>query len=403
MNKKILLCLLCLTIISCNKKEDNSNLLSKYIQIDKVINTGCEYKGGRTSFLIALYKDDVYMKPQLTGDGLRINVYNQKNKKMIIKHFKLHKSINDTLKHYSEPYDIEVTNQYIYTLFIDYLIVIDKYNSDNTYLTNLKEPFQSLKVFGNDLFLSRAFDFSPEEGLSPIRIAKYDLKTKRITKVLDPISDAYEFSYVWPFNWFDISNTGDVAFTQAISPEQSIYNYNLEYKEKLFYKPKNWKNVDMTELNYIRKEKLKLSPQEISERLVKTDDGRGSRIVSVNFANDSTLLVFYTSPNLNEKAGFVRYCNIWKRKNDKWVLFDKQLKDAYPELSSTLSKGNFPFSGSMQKVRFVNNKAYYIFVSPNEDKLLQFGKKFSVVKKEMNRHFAEDRIFHQLYIYKCKF
>jgi hypothetical protein len=407
MLKWIIMGLLIITLVSCDKKEDNSKLLSNYIQIEKVINIGAEYKGGSPNFLIAINNDEIFMKPELTAKGLGMNVYNQKHNKMKHITFNLSKAISDTLQYCSEPLDFDVSEKNIYAMFSHYLLVIDRNDSNNTYLNDLKEGFQKLKVSGNTIILCRAYKFSapPTSNMVPVPIciAQYDLLSKKITKSVELSSNALEFSHFTPSNWFDISNSGDVVFTQAISPEQAIDNNNLELKQKLTYKPKNWQQVDMTELNYIRKLKKEPDPQEIIARLIKTDDGVGCRMISVNFVNDSTLLAFYTSPSVKEKVDFVRYCNIWKRKNDKWVLFDKALKDAYPDISATLTKENFPFNGSMQKLRFYNNKAYYIYVSPDEEKLLQFGKKFSVVKKEMNRHFAEDKLFHQLYIFNCRF
>jgi len=403
MSKWIIIGLLIFTLISCEEKEDNSKLLSKYIQIEKIINIGAEFKGGPPNFLIAINNDEIFMKPELSSNGFKLNVYNQKSNKMTVLQYNLNKSIRDTLKYNFDPNDFDINKEYIYAVFTNKLLVIDRINPVNTYLIDLKERFHKIKAIKNELILCRAYDYLPSETMFPIRIAKFDLTTKKLTAFAIPTSDAIEFSYFSPSNWFDISNRGDIVFTQAISPEQDIYDINLELKQKLIYKPKNWKQIDMKELNYIRKLPKKPDAQEIIAHLIKTDDGVGCRMISVNFVNDSTLLAFYTSPSVSEKVEFVRYCNIWKRKNDKWVLFDKELKDAYPELSTTLSKENFPINGSMQKLRFYNNKAYYIYVSPDEDKLLQFGKKFSVIKKEMNRHFAEDKLYHQLYIFNCRF
>jgi hypothetical protein len=403
MLKKVLIGLLFLTIISCNKKEDNSHLLSKYIQVDKVINTGCEFKGGLTGFLIAVNNDEISMKPQLTKEGLMMNVYNIKNNTMKSEIYKLSQSITDTLKYNYEPLDMEVNDKNIYALFGKFLLVIDKCNSNNTYLTNLIDDYQKLKVFGSSITLCRSYQFKVKDGYAPISIANYDLKTRKIIKSIDLTSDAFEFSYIWPINWLDISNKGDIAFTQSISSVQEVYNKNLELVQKLEYKPKNWKNVDMTELNWIRSTKPQPRAQDIGIHLVKTDDGVGCRMTSVNFANDSTILAFYTSPIKSEKVDFVRYCNIWKKKGDKWVLFDKELKDGYPELSSILSKENFPLNGSMHNLRFYRDKVYFVDVAPNQKELLQFGEKFSTVKKAMNKCFAQERIYHQLFIFKCRF
>lgn len=403
MLRKILFGLLLLTLVSCNKQEDNSKLLSKYIQVDRVINTGCEFKGGARGFLISVDGDQISMRPLLTEKGLRINVYDAKKNTMRVEHYQFNQSILDTLQYFSYPLDLEVNKDNIFALFNKYILVIDKNNSKNTYLISLKEPFEKLKKFGNELILCRAYDFAPTSTKIPIRLAKYDLMNKKLINYVDLKSDAIEFSHFWPLNWLDISNTGDVVFTQAISPVQDIYDKGLNLIQKLGCKPSNWKNIDMSELNFLRRQKTDIVPQTIIDHLTKTDNAEGCRMISVNFANDSTLLVFYNGPSLDEKANFVHYCNIWKRKNDKWVLFDKELKDAYPDVSSTLSKGNFPLNGSVNRLRFDKDKVYYIDVTLDEKKLLQFGKKFSVVKDEMNRHFAEDKLYHQLLIYKCRF
>lgn len=403
MLKKILIGLLFLTIISCNKKEDNSHLLSKYIQIDHVIKTGFQFKGMRTGFAFAVYNNQVFLNPVLTNKGLKTMVYNLNNKKFALEFFKLDKSVTDTIMYQTVPDDIEVNKNNIFALFGKYLLVIDKNNSNNTYVTNLTEPYQKLKAFDSTLIIYRAYNFNPLEAKIPVRIAQFDLKSKKITNFVDPVSDAIEFSYFAPSNWIDISQKGEAIFTNTLKPEHCFYDTNLKLNQKLVYTPKNWNNIDMRDLNVIRSAKNSMTPQEIIRNLTKTEDSDGCRVISVNFANDSTLLVFYSAPSKGEKADFVRYCNIWKRKNDKWVLFDKELKDAYPDLETILTKDNFPFTGSFQNLKFDNNKAYYIYVMPNEDKLLQFGKKFEVVKKEMNRHFAEEKLYHQLFIYNCRF
>jgi hypothetical protein len=159
----------------------------------------------------------------------------------------------------------------------------------------------------------------------------------------------------------------------------------------------------MSDLMQLRNSKYRILPHNLIKGLLKTVNYGGCRVITVNFANDSTLLVFYSAPTKNEISNFVRYCNIWKKRNDKWTLFDKELKDSKPDSTTKLSRNNFPFEGSLHTVKYYKNKAYYIDLSPNEDKLLQYGKPFCNIKKVMSKFYSEDKLYNQLFIYNCRF
>ncbi len=162
MIKHIYIILLLLTIISCNKKEDFNSSLTKYVNIDRVINTGSQFNGMSTEFAFTIFNDYVLLNPQLTNDGFSIKVYDIKKNNFTQNYFKVNRCFTDTLKHYfgTQPWDIDADSFNIYALFGDRLLIIDRNNTNKTYLTNLKEPYQKLKVFRKELFLWRAYNFT---------------------------------------------------------------------------------------------------------------------------------------------------------------------------------------------------------------------------------------------------
>lgn len=394
-----------LALNGCSKKDDNSRLITKYIQIDRIINTGCQFEGTASDLKFAVFQNKIFTYPTLSEGCLELKLYDIKSEKFSIKSFALRPSITDSIKYYigKAPSDIDVNSRFVFLLYDRFLLAINKCEPKNSYLTYFGEPFQNLKVLNGKIMLWRAYDYNPLDAKTPLRIAEYDIKSKRIINFIDPIQDAVEFSFLSPLKWIDISTKGDIAYTNTLKPIHYFYDADMNLKQKLLCNLKTWKNIDIVEFNTIRKKKSDLSPIGFAQELMKLDEGNGCRVISINFANDSTLLAFYTGPSASDKANFVRYCNVWKKKNDKWILFDKELKDGNPDSTTILSKSNFPFIGSLHTVKFYKNKAYYIYISPNQDKLLQFGKPYSAVNKAIDKFFAEDKLYYQLFVFDCRF
>lgn len=184
------------------------------------------------------------------------------------------------------------------------------------------------------------------------------------------------------------------AFKDAANPHWK--DYRTYYYDSLFNENKRILNNDSS----------RLQPSTFLFKLQNDfDKNEGSKIVFVDFIDDSTFWVTFTHPEPKKKKEFVSFCDIWKLdyKKNEWVKIESGLIDALPYAKTIANKENFYLLSSVFFPSFSNKYIANFHISaPMEIMLPSSTDTYEKLFKKRDNFFSENDLFWQLYIYKRK-
>ncbi len=382
------------------------NSLLDYIHLNTIYCTDLVFTGGRRYLPFSIFNDTAYVFSKIDKDCLCFNAIDLNSTKTSILKYPVKQCIIDSLKYRNRSFDIEVSSEYIYMLYGNFLVIINRYMEDANTIYNLDNDFLNLKKVGDYLYLSSVHNFSGKLNYEAALVAKYSLEKHSVVekKVLD--FDASEYSYYQPNHWIDISSRGNILFSHTLSANHFVFDSSLSIVQSLTHKPANWEDVNTDKNNQIRKyhsdtltENSCIDVGYILKHLSQQTKGDGCRVVSNYLVSDSIFIIYYTAPTKEEKADHVRYCNIYKYEQNQWVLSKEQLIDGNLSSNTIFNGSNYPFNGSYTYLKSYKGKLFYISIFPDNKKLLEVGKTWKDIERNIENAVKTDDLMYHLFEY----
>lgn len=249
--------------------------------------------------------------------------------------------------------------------YIDgYLYKINRYDSTDYSIRYLVPNYQDINVFDDKIYLFRYYNYHPKTVKNKAKIFLLDQNLDSINALNLNIS-GIEHSHFKPCKYIDMSKiTGRIIYTQVDKPIIYLLNKELNYVDSVKIKPKHW-NFNKN-LKQIRDSCGKLNARERIKYLSKQRNDGLSTIKSINFLNDSTIILAYL-PGKNRKYD----------KKDVLLKFLKiknnRLVDINLEMEDEIYNNYFPVDFNNTKPIFSNNLAY-LFTLSDYNEINSFGK-----------------------------
>ncbi|ROL60330.1 hypothetical protein D9V87_02170 [Bacteroidetes/Chlorobi group bacterium MS-B_bin-24] len=249
------------------------------------------------------------------------------------------------------------------------------------------------------------------------RLIIINLVEKKLVGILPIPIEHLEFLIYAPNKYWAVNLSRNLfLLANPLKLEFHIYklnNFDLAYRitdtANIYwkdFKSEYYDTLCKTNKELLRKDTTRVQPASFIYKLGNVfDEAEGSKIVFVDFVDDTTFWVTYTSENPKMKKNKVFYCDIWRYdlRRNSWFKLDTGLVDAPPVGKLKATKENFYLLSWSFPPSFSDKYiANFQLSAPMEIMLPKDNETYEEIFKKRDQFFSDKEPLWQLYIYKWK-